>query len=238
MTQYIQEQLNEIRAEIAQAAAHCGRSPEEIKLVAVSKTFTPADIMSAYAGGQRRFGENKVQELELKAAALPPDIEWHLLGHLQSNKAVKAIQYATYIHSVDSIKLIQRLDRLAGEAGKKPKILLEVNISGEATKFGASSENDILAMAEAATQAANIELAGLMTMAPYEAANAELRRIFKALRQLRDSIEARLNIRLPELSMGMSGDFPAAVAEGATFVRIGTAIFGKRDYGTLPKSGL
>ncbi|MHB9139332.1 MAG: YggS family pyridoxal phosphate-dependent enzyme, partial [Victivallaceae bacterium] len=223
MNQYIQEQLNEIRAEIAQAAAHCGRAPEEIKLVAVSKTFTPADIMSAYACGQRRFGENKIQELEMKAAILPPDIEWHLLGHLQSNKAVKAVQYAACIHSVDSIKLIQRLDRLAGEAYKKPKILLEVNISGESTKFGASSENDILAMAEAAAQAANIELAGLMTMAPYEADNTELHRIFKALRQLRDKIEARLNICLPELSMGMSGDFPAAIAEGATFVRIGTA---------------
>ena len=140
------------------------------------------------------------------------------------------MQCAAYIHSVDSVKLIQRLDRLAGEAGKKQKILLEANISGEATKFGASAENDILAMAETATAAANLELAGLMTMAPYEAGDADLHRIFGALRLLRDKIEKLLNIRLPELSMGMSGDFPAAVAEGATFLRIGTAIFGKRNY--------
>jgi pyridoxal phosphate enzyme (YggS family) len=238
MSQYIQAQLNEIRAEIAQAAASCGRAPDQIKLVAVSKTFSTEDILNAYACGQRRFGENKVQELELKAASLPPDIEWHLLGHLQSNKAVKAVQYATFIHSVDSVKLIQRLDRLAGEAGKKPKILLEVNISGESTKFGASAESDILALAEAAVKAPNLELAGLMTMAPYEAASPELRRIFSVLRQLRDRIEGQLNIRMPELSMGMSGDFPAAIAEGATFVRIGTAIFGKRDYGMPPKTDL
>ncbi len=230
MGQYIQEQLTEIRDAVAAAAVNCGRLPDEVKLIAVSKTFSREDILTAYAHGQRRFGENKVQELEQKAGNLPPDIEWHLLGHLQGNKAVKAVQYATYIHSVDSVKLIQRLDRLAGEAGKKQKILLEVNISGETTKFGASAENDILTMAEAAANAVNLELAGLMTMAPYEADEAELRRIFGALRQLRDKIEKRLNIRLPELSMGMSGDFPAAVAEGATFVRIGTAIFGKRNY--------
>ena len=140
------------------------------------------------------------------------------------------MQCAAYIHSVDSVKLIQRLDRLAGEAGKKQKILLEANISGEATKFGASAENEIMAMAKAAAGSVNLELVGLMTMAPYGAGEAELRRIFGALRQLRDKIEKSLNIRLPELSMGMSGDFPAAVAEGATFLRIGSAIFGKRNY--------
>ena len=229
-TQYIQAQLDEVKNAVAAAAANCGRTPDEVKLIAVSKTFSCEDILAAYSRGQRRFGENKVQELEQKAGSLPADIEWHLLGHLQSNKAVKAVQYAAYIHSVDSVKLVQRLDRLAGEAGKKQKILLEVNISGEATKFGASAGNDILTMAEAASAAANLELAGLMTMAPYDAGDAELHRIFGALRQLRDKIEKKLNIRLPELSMGMSGDFPAAVAEGATFLRIGTAIFGKRNY--------
>jgi len=230
MGRYIQEQLDEVRNAVAATAASCGRQPEEVKLVAVSKTFSNEDILAAYACGQRRFGENKVQELEQKAGSLPPDIEWHLLGHLQSNKAVKAIQCATCIHSVDSIKLIRRLDRLAGEAGKKQKILLEVNISGEASKFGSSAENETLAMAEAAANAANLELTGLMTMAPYETGEAELRRIFGALRQLRDKIEKILNIRMPELSMGMSGDFPAAIAEGATLVRIGSAIFGKRNY--------
>ena len=229
-TQYIQEQLDEIRKAVSGAAAGCGRGTDEVKLIAVSKTFSPEDILAAYSHGQRRFGENKVQELEQKAGRLPPDIEWHLLGHLQSNKAGKAVQYAAYIHSVDSVKLIQRLDRLAGEAGKKQKILLEVNISGEAAKFGASAENDIMAMAEAAAGSVNLELAGLMTMAPYEAGDAELHRIFGALRQQRDKIEIKLKIRLPELSMGMSGDFPAAIAEGATFLRIGTAIFGKRNY--------
>lgn len=227
---YIQEQLDEIRNAVAGGAASCGRLPDEVKLIAVSKTFSREDILTAYAHGQRRFGENKVQELEQKAGNLPADIEWHLLGHLQSNKAVKAVQYAAYIHSVDSVKLIQRLDRLAAEAGKKQKILLEVNISGETTKFGASAEADILAMAETAVNAPNLELTGLMTMAPYDAGNDELHRIFGALRQLRDKIEKLLNLRIPELSMGMSGDFPAAIAEGATFLRIGTAIFGKRNY--------
>lgn len=227
---HIQEQLDEIRNTIAAAAAACGRNPDEVKLIAVSKTFSCEDILAAYSRGQRRFGENKVQELEQKAAGLPADIEWHLLGHLQSNKAAKAVQYAACIHSVDSVKLLRRLDRLAGEAGKRPRILLEVNISGETAKFGVSSESDILELAQAAAEAVSLEPAGLMTMAPYDAGDDELHRIFGALRQFRDKIEKRLSIRLPELSMGMSGDFPAAIAEGATFVRIGTAIFGKRNY--------
>jgi len=227
---HIPEQLDEVRQRIADAVVKVGRDPESVKLIAVSKTFPIEAVEKAYGADQRLFGENKVQELEVKVPALPDDVEWHLIGHLQSNKVVKAVALADYIHAVDSEKLIKRIDRLAGEAGTTPKILLEINISGEESKFGLTEHGDALALAKKASECANAQFVGLMTMAPYGATQDQLREVFSGLRELRDTMENKFGLELPELSMGMSSDFEIAIAEGATFVRVGTAIFGKRDY--------
>lgn len=228
--QHIKYQLEELRLRILQAAEKAGRNPAEVKLIAVSKTFPVEAVMEAYDAGQRLFGENRVQEMTLKAEKLPVDIEWHLIGHLQSNKAGNAIKTAKYIHSVDSDKLLLRLDHLAGENSKKQKILLEINISGEESKFGISDDKTMLEVAERALACKNVELAGLMTMAPFGAGSYELHKIFSGLRERRDKIEQKFCIKVSELSMGMSSDYEIAISEGATFLRIGTAIFGKRVY--------
>jgi pyridoxal phosphate enzyme (YggS family) len=224
---YVKNQLETVREEIATATEAAGRSLDSVKLVAVSKTFPKEAIEAAYAAGQRLFGENRVQELSVKNPILPNDIKWHLIGHLQGNKAAQALSLAETIHAVDSEKLLNRLNRLAEGNPRKPRILLEVNISGEESKFGASS-NSAMKLAETATQCENLEFHGLMTMAPFGAKSRELRGIFAATRELRDSMESEFKITLPELSMGMSSDFQEAIMEGATLVRIGTAIFGKR----------
>lgn len=226
---YVAEQLARVRQAVRQTAEQSGRPADAVELLAVSKTFPVEAILAAYQAGQRRFGESRIQELELKTAVLPDDIEWHLIGHLQSNKAAKAVEYAHWIHSVDSLKLLERLDRLAGDLGRQPNILLEVNLSGEASKFGIDS-HALDDLAAGAAAAGNLRWQGLMTMAPAMAARHELHRIFSALRQRRDQLEQRFQQALPVLSMGMSGDYPAAIAEGATIVRIGSAIFGARDY--------
>ncbi len=224
---YVRYQLEEVKLRISQMADSCGRKSQEIKLAAVSKTFPAEAVLAAYEAGHRIFAENRVQELAEKHSALPPGIEWHLIGHLQSNKASKAAAISDYIHSVDSDALLDRIDRASSENGKKLNILLEVNISGEDSKFGLD-ETSAMKCAEKACSLKNIRFSGLMTMAPYGAEECELRRIFSSLRNLRDRIENSLRIRLPELSMGMSGDYEAAIREGATILRIGTAIFGKR----------
>ena len=228
MFDYIPHQLEEVKLRISQAAEKAGRKPEDIKLVAVSKTFPVEAVKAAYKAGQRVFGENRVQELSSKVPELPQDIQWHLIGHLQGNKAGHAIKFSRMIESVDSEKLLLRIDRLAGEAGKKQAVLLEINISGEESKFGETAD-EAFQLAETALNAPNIQLAGFMTMAPWGAEECELRRTFAGLRQLRNFIEQEFDTKLPELSMGMSSDYEIAIAEGATMVRIGTAIFGKRN---------
>lgn len=204
------------------------RCGEKVKVLAVSKTFPAEAIQEAYACGVRMFGENKIQELAVKAEALPKDIRWHFIGHLQSNKAAKAVQYADWIHSVDSIKLLNKLDRCAAEQGKCPCILLEVN-SGEAAKSGVDYDG-LAELAEAALKAENLKFCGLMTMAPLCDDPAVWQQAFARLRIARDGLEKRFNCTLPELSMGMTGDMAQAVAEGATIVRIGSRLFGNRDY--------
>ena len=224
---YIQENLIDIRERIISAAEKAGRDPQSVKLIAVSKTFPAEAVESAYDAGQRLFGENKVQDLAFKNAALPKDIEWHMIGHLQSNKAKLAVENADYIHAVDSVKLLKKIDRLAGELACSPKVFIEVNISGEESKFGADTEQ-VKDLARAALQCENITVAGLMTMAPFGVPEDELRFVFSSLLKLRDSLQDEFGLNLPELSMGMSGDFEIAIEEGATMVRIGTSIFGKR----------
>ncbi|MDD5727766.1 MAG: YggS family pyridoxal phosphate-dependent enzyme [Victivallales bacterium] len=223
----IKEKLIAVRTRIAAAARRAGRDHAEIKLIAVSKTFPPEVNREAYAAGQRCFGENKVQDLAMKTAVLPEDIEWHMIGHLQSNKAKAAVEKAACIHTVDSVKLLRRLDRIAGESGRSPAVLLEINISGEESKFGADAEA-VGELAEAVRACTNIRVCGLMTMAPFGAAEKELRYIFSSLRKLRDRLQEKYRLKLPELSMGMSDDFEIAVEEGATMVRVGSAIFGRR----------
>lgn len=218
-----------LQGRVCAACRRSGRSPDDVKLIAVSKTVAAPAVQLAYASGQRRFGENRVQELCGKAGQLPADCEWHLIGHLQGNKVRAAVQAAAWIHAVDSTGLVTRLDEIAGVEHRRPIILLQVNVSGEATKGGVSGEQ-MVPLLEAALAAPRLDCRGLMTMAPYEASESDLRRIFGGLRELRDRLVTAYGHPLPELSMGMSGDFEVAVEEGATLVRVGTAIFGERSY--------
>ncbi len=227
----IQNNLELIRRQIAESARRAGRAPESVRLVAVSKNHPAAAVLAAYAAGQRVFGENRPQELRDKRPLLPADCEWHMIGHLQSNKVRQVVQNAAWIHSVNSIDLLQRLNRIASECGGCPRILLEINMSGEVSKSGALPEA-ARGLLEEALRSSHLDCRGLMTMAPYEASEAELRRCFGGLRELRNRLAAEFGVPLPELSMGMSGDFGVAIEEGATLVRVGTAIFGERDYGT------
>ncbi len=220
--------LGNIRDSIRSACIDAGRTPDAARLIAVSKTFPADSISGFYAAGQREFAENKVQELVSKTAVLPPDICWHMIGHLQSNKTAAAISNAAWIDSVDSVKLLRRIDRLAGEKGVSPVILLEVNLGGEENKTGASWD-ELPELAREAKNAVNCRWLGLMGMAPESDAEC-VRKCFMRLAEARLLLEKTLDVTLPELSMGMSGDFPVAVACGATMVRIGTALFGGRDY--------
>ena len=224
------ENYQRVLDSVRQAALDAGRTPDSVRLLAVSKTFPPEDIRTVFEAGQLCFGENKVQELQTKVPVLPPEIEWHLIGHLQSNKAAKAVEYASWIHSVDSVHLAQKIAGAAERLNKKVRILLEVNISGEESKFGLHSFEDTAPVAETLLTASNLEWCGLMTMAEPGVPEARLRSTFAGLRELRDRLETEFRIRLPELSMGMTSDFREAILEGSTMVRIGTAIFGGRDY--------
>lgn len=214
--------------DVRQVCRQCSRSAEEVKVLAVSKTFPVEAIREAYACGVRIFGENKIQELAAKAPLLPDNIEWHFIGHLQSNKAAKAVELASWIHSVDSLKLLNKLDRCAAEQHKRPVILLEVN-SGEDAKSGVSYE-ELPELAKAAAAAENLDFRGLMTMAPLCDDPAVWRQAFAKLQNARDELEKSLNISLSELSMGMTGDFAEALCEGSTILRIGSRLFGNRNY--------
>ncbi len=224
----IAEHLAEIKGQISNAARKAGRDPETVKLLAVSKTFPMEDIREAFSAGQCEFGENRVQELEDKVPAALPGMIWHLIGHLQSNKAEKAVALAEYIHSVDSLKLLNKINAAAEKRGKIQKLLLEVNVSGEESKFGISGFDPLREIMEQALSLANVKVLGLMTMAPLGAEELLLHQTFAGLREFRERLVREFSVPLPELSMGMSQDFPVAIEEGATIVRIGTAIFGGR----------
>jgi len=226
----ISDRLFQIRARMAAAAGTAGRDPSSIRLVAVSKTFPIEAVREAYAAGQREFGENRVQEgLQKIGETTDLTIRWHLLGHLQTNKARKAGPAFAMVQSVDSVELIQKLDAAAAETGRAPELLIQVDLAGEATKFGAPpSEGPRLFEAAGACRAASV--VGLMTLPPVPDTPEDARPFFRRLRGLRDEwlaagVPASM---LRELSMGMSGDFEVAIEEGATIVRVGTAIFGTR----------
>ena len=222
--------LAAIRQRIAAAAAAADRAPDEIRLLAVSKTFGADHVRAAYAAGQRDFGENKVQEaLQKKEETADLDIRWHLIGHLQSNKAKRAGEAFAAIHSIDSVDLLQRVDRAAAEAGTAPDVFIQVDLAAESTKFGAP-EADVPAIARAAGDCRAARLTGLMLLPPWFDDPELARPYFRRLRELRERlVEGGIEgSRLRELSMGMSHDFEVAIQEGATLVRVGTAIFGKR----------
>jgi hypothetical protein len=211
----------DIRRRMAEACRRAGRNPDDVRLVAVSKTYSASAVRAAAEEGQRLFGENRVQEAAAKIPACPDRLEWHLIGHLQGNKAAAAVRLFDWIHSVDSVKLVGTLERHAADAGKDLNILLEVNVSGEAAKSGCKPE-ELGALVEAANRCPHLVLRGLMTVPPVAEDPEEARPHFRRLRELRDLYG------LEELSMGMTHDFPVAIEEGATFIRVGTALFGAR----------
>jgi pyridoxal phosphate enzyme (YggS family) len=226
----IARNLEEVRARIGAAASRAGRDPGEITLIAVSKTFDADRVRAAFRAGQRDFGENKVQEaLQKVGETADIQIRWHLIGHLQSNKARKAAQPFACIHSIDSVDLLRRVDAAAADAHVTPDVLVQVDLAGEDTKFGAPIEH-ARRIVDAALACSAVRLAGLMLLPPWNEDQEQTRPWFARLRGLRDQWIADGVPRdaLRHLSMGMSHDFEAAIEEGATMVRVGTAIFGKR----------
>ncbi len=226
----MKERLGGVLGRIRQAALACGRDPRSVRLVAVSKTVSAERVRQAVAAGVDTLGENYIQEARGKIdalAALP--VAWHFIGHLQTNKAKYAVRLFELIHTVDSLKLAAELDRQAAKAGKNQRVLVQVNVSGEASKSGASEAEAGRLVAEIA-KLPHLSLEGLMTMPPFFDQPERARPYFRGLRRLRDEIQQRKlpGVDLRELSMGMTGDFEVAIAEGATLVRIGTAIFGER----------
>jgi pyridoxal phosphate enzyme (YggS family) len=226
----IAARLTALWARIRTAAAAAGRSADEVRLVAVSKTFPAAAIREAIAAGVSHIGENYIQEAREKFEALQgTPLTWHFIGHLQTNKAKHAIRMFDLIHTVDSYRLALEIDRCAYKSQKVQAVLIQVNVAGEASKSGVAPD-EVLALVRDVAALENIAVQGLMTLPPYFNAPEKVRPFFAALRRLRDRIDAEhiAGVGRQELSMGMTGDFEAAIAEGATIVRIGTALFGER----------
>jgi len=223
----IQLNFNDLRERISLAAARSNRPVEEILIVAITKTHPPATIREALQIGLRHLGENKVQEARAKIEDIGSAARWHMVGHLQKNKARDAVRIFDQIDSVDSLELARELSRHAQEAGKTLPVLLQVNVVGESAKFGITPEQ-APAAAEAINALPQLQLQGLMTLAPYFAEPEKARPAFAGLRQCRDAITRSTGLQLPVLSMGMSHDFEIAIEEGSTAVRIGTALFGPR----------
>ncbi|MEX1119265.1 MAG: YggS family pyridoxal phosphate-dependent enzyme [Terrimicrobiaceae bacterium] len=225
--QDFQHSLKVVKQRIHAAAARSGRSGDAISLIAVSKTHPPEVIQQAMEAGQTVFGENRVQELLSKSALLPSSLHWHLIGHLQSNKIRKVLPVCELIHSVDSLDLAQDIDRIAADLDLFPRVLLEVNVSGETSKFGFPPETLLKELPSLLTLP-RLSIEGLMTVAPHVENPGDVRPVFRDLRLLRERCEAEGATNLPCLSMGMTNDFEVAIEEGATHVRIGSALFGAR----------
>ena len=227
----IVDQLQTVRNEITEACKRSGRDPKEVTLIAVSKTKPVSMIEEAIEAGQTVFGENKVQELCSKYEVLPKNLSWHLIGHLQRNKVKYIADKAALIHSVDSLRLAQTIDQEGKKHNRVIPILIEVNVAGEDTKFGVSVE-EALPLIEKISVLPNIRVKGLMTIAPFVENPEENRSVFRRLKQLSVDIGDKImnNVYMDILSMGMTNDYQVAVEEGATMVRVGTGIFGERDY--------
>jgi pyridoxal phosphate enzyme (YggS family) len=228
MSPGIDERLAEVRARMAEASRKAGRKPEETELVAVTKTHPPEAIQEAIAAGQIVFGENRVQEALAKMPLVSSRARWHFIGHLQKNKVRQALPVFEMLHSIDSLALARDVQRIAEEDGQRPRVLLEVNVAGEGSKFGfkpAALEQELETLI---AEAPRLDVGGLMAIPPFALKAEDSRKYFAMLRELRDGLQEKLRVGLPELSMGMSGDYAVAIEEGATLVRVGTAIFGER----------
>ncbi|MEP7015770.1 MAG: YggS family pyridoxal phosphate-dependent enzyme [Verrucomicrobiota bacterium] len=224
----IAENLEKVRGQIAEAAQKSGRPANDIELVAISKTHDPERIREVIEAGQQLFGESKVQEARAKIPLLPSSLRWHFVGHLQKNKIRHALPLFELFHSIDSLALAQEMNRIADEDGTDPRIFLEVNVSGEGSKFGFKPET-LRAEIEPLLSLNRLSIEGLMTIPPFSDEPEASRKYFVALRELRDVLEKEFDLKLPQLSIGMTNDFPVAIEEGATLVRVGTAIFGERS---------
>ncbi|HTL59729.1 MAG TPA: YggS family pyridoxal phosphate-dependent enzyme [Candidatus Limnocylindrales bacterium] len=221
------ENLKRINERITQSCARAGREPRSVRLLAVTKTHPPEMVKQAADLGLTLFGENKVQEAKAKIPLCPGRLHWHMIGHLQSNKCRDAVELFEMVHGVDSLHLAEELNRRAEQASKTMPILLEVNIVGEGSKFGYKPEQ-LLRELDALNELPRLEIHGLMTIPPWTPLPERVRPIFRRLRELKAECEQALGAPLPELSMGMTGDFEVGIEEGATIVRIGTALFGER----------
>jgi pyridoxal phosphate enzyme (YggS family) len=221
------ENLDAIRTRIAAACARTGRSAAEVTLLAVSKTHPPEVVREAARLGVGVFGENKVQEAKAKIPHCPGALRWHFIGHLQSNKARDAVELFEMVQSVDSLALARELNKRCEAAARRLPVLLEVNLAGEASKFGYAPERLLAELAEI-NALPRLEIHGLMTVPPWKPVAEQVRPFFRALRELKLRCEDALGAPLPHLSMGMSGDFEVAIEEGATIIRVGTALFGER----------
>jgi pyridoxal phosphate enzyme (YggS family) len=223
----IAQRLEEVREQLASSAGQSGREPSEVELLVVSKTFPAEVVQEVVAAGQRSLGENRVQEALEKQPLLSPDIAWHLIGPLQRNKVRKVVGKFDCLQGVDSLKLAQAIARVAQEEGCKQSVLLQVKIGGEETKSGFEAE-ELRQVIEELSGLDSLQIDGLMTIPPPVSHAEEARPYFAAARELRDELVTKCGLPLTQLSMGMSGDFQAAIAEGSTMVRVGSAIFGKR----------
>jgi PLP dependent protein len=224
----LSERLTAIQERIAAAARRSGRLPEAAVLVAISKTHPPEALHEALEAGQALFGESRVQEARAKIAEVSSRARWHFVGRLQKNKIRQALPLFELLHSVDSLDLARDIDRIAAEEGQRPRVLLEVNVAGEGSKIGFPPAR-LREQMEALLGLGRIEIDGLMAIPPLAASAEHSRKYFAALRELRDRLQQECRVPLPELSMGMSGDYTVAVEEGATLVRVGTALFGARS---------
>lgn len=218
-----------IQERIASACQKAGRLRSEVQLIAVSKTFGVTDIRDAAESGQRDFGESRLQEAEPKIAMLPGNLNWHFIGKVQRNKVRRILPQFEFIHAVDSFKLASHMDEISQELGIFPKVFLQINIGGEASK-GGFEPGAVFGEMEALLSLPRLAIIGLMCIPPVTPDAESARPWFASLRLLRDRLESQFNVSLPALSMGMSGDFEIAIEEGATHVRVGSAIFGKRAY--------
>src|SRR6266699_6118299 len=224
----VAENLERVCEQVAEAAAKVGRAVDEIQLIAISKTHDAEKVRAAYGAGQTLFGESRVQEARVKIPELPSNLRWHFVGHLQKNKIRHALPLFEMIHSVDSLSLAQDMNRIAEEEGLHPRVLLEVNVAGEGSKFG-FQPNKLREQMETLLALNRLSILGLMTIPPLAPEAEASRKYFVQLRELRDRLQTEFHVDLTQLSMGMTNDFAIAVEEGATLVRVGTAIFGKRS---------
>jgi PLP dependent protein len=224
----VAENLERVREQVAEAAAKVGRAVDEIQLIAISKMHDAEKVRAAYGAGQTLFGESRVQEARAKIPLLPSSLRWHFVGHLQKNKIRHALPLFELFHSVDSLALAHEMNRIADEDGMHPRVLLEINVSGEGSKFGFKPET-VRAEMESLLALPRLSIEGLMTIPPLAEKAEASREFFAQLREFRDALEKEFDLKLPQLSMGMTTDFRVATEEGATLVRVGTAIFGERS---------